>query len=84
MRLFFDFTNEANSLRDYHGVEFQTPQRAKEHADALARHMTKSLRGDWVGWRIEVRNAEGVRFLSMPIGAVGAILSAAAVQPADA
>ena len=45
------------------GDDFLTPQAAIEFAQATAQVLTNSLSGDWVGWSIEVRNAEGKRIL---------------------
>lgn len=67
MRFFFDFSQKNCSLNDYQGVEFLTFQSAREYADAIACHMQNSLRGEWIGWRVDVRNADGVTFFSMPV-----------------
>lgn len=69
MRFFFDYTNKHESLFDYRGDEFTTPQCAMEFAQATAQYLKDSLNGEWAGWSIEVRNAEGQRFCSVPVGA---------------
>jgi hypothetical protein len=67
VRFFFDFSQKNCSLNDYKGVELLTFQSARKYADAIARHMQNSLRGEWIGWRVDVRNADGVAFFSMPV-----------------
>jgi hypothetical protein len=67
IRFFFDYTSKNKSLYDYRGDDFLTPQAAIEFAQATAQVLTNSLSGDWVGWSIEVRNAEGKKFFSLPV-----------------
>jgi hypothetical protein len=67
MRFFFDFTRKDYSLNDYQGVEFSTFRSAKEYSDAITCHMRNSLSGEWTGWRVDVRNADGRKFFSMPV-----------------
>ena len=67
MRFFFDFTGKNQSLNDYQGVEFRTFHSASEYADAVTDHMRNSLGGEWTGWRVDVRNADGMKFSSMPV-----------------
>jgi hypothetical protein len=49
------------------GVEFRTFQGAREYADAITCHLQNSLSGEWIGWRVDVRNADGMKFFSMPV-----------------
>ncbi len=67
-RFFFDYRTKDRSLYDYRGDEFERPESAIEFAQATAQVLTNSLSGDWVGWSIEVRSAEGKRFGSLTIG----------------
>lgn len=67
-RFFFDYRTKDRSLYDYCGDEFVSSQSAMEFAQATAQVLTHSLSGDWVGWSIEVRNAEGKKFFSLPVG----------------
>ena len=67
MRFFFDFTRQNYSLNDYQGLEFHTFQSARDYANAITSQMQNSLRGEWIGWRVDVRNAEGMKFFSMPV-----------------
>jgi uncharacterized protein DUF6894 len=69
MRFFFDYRTNNRSLFDYRGDEFQSPQGAIEYAEAIVQHLKNSLSGDWVGWSVEVRNAEGTKFHSLLVDA---------------
>ncbi len=73
MRFFFDYTTKDQSLYDYRGDEFRSPQGAIEFAETIAQDLKHSLSSDWIGWRIEVRNAEGVKFFSLPVDSAEAI-----------
>jgi hypothetical protein len=65
---FFDFTTTDHSLYDYCGNEFASSQGAIEFAQETASMLKHSLSGDWIGWSVEVRNAEGEKFFSLPVG----------------
>jgi len=66
-RFFFDYTAKEQSLLDYGGHEFRSSQAAMEFAQAIAQDLKHSLSGNWLGWTVEVRNASGVRVLSLPV-----------------
>jgi hypothetical protein len=66
-RFFFDYATQGQSLYDYRGDEFRTPQAAIEFAGAIVEGLKNSLDQKWTGWRIEIRNAEGVKLSSLPI-----------------
>jgi hypothetical protein len=66
-RFFFDYTTKDQSLYDYRGDEFPSPRGAFKFAEEIAQDLKHSLTGDWVGWSIEVRNAEGQKFFSLPV-----------------
>ncbi len=68
MRFFFDYTTTEKTLYDYQGTEFHSFQSAFEFAEAMAQHLRDSLAGEWCSWSIEVRDAEGKKFLSLPVG----------------
>ena len=67
IRFFFDYTSNDRSLYDYRGEDFLSPEAAIEFAQTTAQVLTNSLSGDWVGWSIEVRNADGKKFFSLPV-----------------
>lgn len=73
IRFFFDYTSNDRSLYDYRGEDFLSPEAAIEFAQTTAQVLTNSLSGDWVGWSIEVRNADGKKFLSLPVPSAGPI-----------
>jgi hypothetical protein len=67
MRFFFDYTTKDRRLYDYQGDEFLSSQDAYEFAEATAQSLKNSLKGDWMGWAVEVRNAEGRILFSLPV-----------------
>jgi len=67
IRFFFDYTTKDQSLLDYRGEEFRTPQGAIQFAEAIALDLKHSLAANWFGWSIEVRDADGRRVLSVLI-----------------
>ena len=67
MCFFFDYTSNDRSLYDYRGEYFLSPEAAIDFAQTTAQVLTNSLSGDWVGWSIEVRNADGKKFVSLPV-----------------
>lgn len=69
MRIFFDYRTMDQSLFDYQGEEFRSPEGAIEFAEAIAQDLKNSLSSDWIGWWIEVRNAEGVKLYSVEVDA---------------
>ena len=70
MRVFFDYIKNDESLLDYKGDEFCSPQGAIEFAQELAHYLKHSLTEDWSGWWIEARSVEGLKFWTASIDAV--------------
>jgi hypothetical protein len=70
-RFFFDYTTKEQSLLDYGGHEFRSPQAAIEFAEAIAHDLKHPLTENWLGWSVEVRNAHGMRLHSLPVGSRG-------------
>jgi hypothetical protein len=64
---FFDLTTTDQSMYDYRGDAFSSSQSAIEFAQEAATLLKHSLSNDWTGWSLEVRNAEGKKFFSMPV-----------------
>ncbi len=64
-RFFFDYIAKDQSLFDYSGHEFRTVQSAIEFAHAIAQDLSHNLSNNWIGWSVEVRNAEGKKFFSL-------------------
>jgi len=73
MRFFFDYTTKDQSLYDYQGNEFRNSQDAIEFAGAIAQFLRDSLTGEWNGWSVEVRDAEGRKSFSLPVGSSASI-----------
>ena len=76
-RFFFDYTTNGQSLYDYRGDEFRNPQSAIDFAEAIAQDLKHSLSGDWLGWSVEVRDAEGTKFFSLLVESAGPIAAGA-------
>ncbi len=67
MRFFFDYTTRDQSLRDYQGDEFLSSEDAFDYAEATAQNLKSKLNGDWIGWSVEVRDAEGKKYFLLPV-----------------
>jgi len=67
MRFFFDYTTKDQSLRDYQGDEFLSSRDAFDFAETTAQNLKNNLNGDWIGWSVEVRDAEGTKYYSLPV-----------------
>jgi uncharacterized protein DUF6894 len=67
-RFFFDYATEGQSLHDYRGDEFRDVDAAVEHAAVIAENLF-TLKGEWRGWWIEVRDAEGAKLSTVPVPA---------------
>jgi hypothetical protein len=66
MRFFFDYTRADEALYDYKGDEFLSSKDAFDFAEATAQFLV-TLKGEWRGWCIEVRNDEGRKYFTVPI-----------------
>jgi hypothetical protein len=66
-RYFFDYTTQGRSIYDYRGDSFLNSDGACEFAEVIALDLKHSPNNEWVGWSIEVRNAAGTKFLSLPV-----------------
>jgi Domain of unknown function (DUF6894) len=69
MRFFFDYRTSNRSLLDYRGDDFRNVQGALEYAQAVVQNLNNSLSGDWIGWSVEVWDASGMKFCSLPVDA---------------
>jgi hypothetical protein len=67
MRFFFDYVTDGQTLYDYLGGEFPSPELAFDFAEATTQDLKNSGNGDWKGWSVEVRNAECKKFFSLPV-----------------
>jgi CheY-like chemotaxis protein len=67
MRFFFDYKAERDTIYDFKGEDFRDDQSALEFAEATVHHLKASLKGDWNTYAVEVRDAEGKKYFSLPI-----------------
>lgn len=67
MRFYFDYKTKDNALYDYEGEEFSSTNAAYEFALATMQSLKNSLAGYWKDWLVEVHNAEGTKFFSLPV-----------------
>jgi CheY-like chemotaxis protein len=68
MRFFFDYRAERHSIYDYKGEDFRNSEGAFDFAEATAQLLKASLNGDWIDYAVEVRDAEGKKYFSVPVG----------------
>ena len=67
-RFFFDFTSNDSTLYDYGGEQLLSHDDAYDFALATAEVLRHSQNENWSGWSVNVRDAEGKSFFSLPIG----------------
>ena len=67
MRFFFDYKAKHHSICDYNGEEFKDDHGAFDFAEATVHHLRTSLKDDWNTYSVEVRDAEGKIYFSLPV-----------------
>jgi two-component system, chemotaxis family, chemotaxis protein CheY len=67
MRFFFDYKAKHHSIYDYNGEEFKDDHGAFDFAEATVHHLRTSLKDDWNTYSVEVRDAEGKKYFSLPV-----------------
>jgi hypothetical protein len=67
MRFFIDYKTTDKSLYDYQGEEFMSSNDAFDFAEQTAQSLKNKLDGDWIGWLVEVRDAEGRKYFSFRV-----------------
>lgn len=76
MRFFFDYrAAEQRSIYDYNGNNFRSSEDALDFAQSTAQLLKNSLNGGWIGYCVEVRDAVGKKYFSIPVGAADTTLS---------
>jgi hypothetical protein len=73
MHFFIDYRTKDQSLYDHQGEEFLSTKDAFEFARETARSLKNKLDGSWLGWSVEVRDAQGRKYVSFPVSPGGAI-----------
>ena len=71
MRFYFDYRTKDNALYDYHGEDFSSANAAYEFALATVQSLKNNLVDYWKDWRVEVNDAEGTKFFSLPVNTDG-------------
>jgi hypothetical protein len=66
---FFDRVGRSRAEYDYKGRAFPTPDKALQMAELIALDLELEAEGTWFGWSVDVRNAQGQKFFSIPVGA---------------
>ena len=64
-RYFFDLDTQRQSMYDYKGREFPTPEAAYQLAELIA--LDLAFDGESAGWAVAVRSPEGKRVFSIPV-----------------
>ena len=63
----FDRVGRSRSEYDYKGRACSTPETAREMAELIALDLSIEPEGHWLGWTVEVRDALGQMFFSIPV-----------------
>ena len=66
-RYFFDRVSGSRSEYDYQGRVLPTPEKAFQLAELMALDLGVADGDQWTGWTIDVRNALGKQFFSVPV-----------------
>jgi Domain of unknown function (DUF6894) len=66
---FFDRVGKGRSEYDYKGRAFQSLDKARQMAELIALDLGIEADGAWCGWRVDVLDARGTKFFSIPVGA---------------
>jgi uncharacterized protein DUF6894 len=66
-RYFFDFVGQKRCAYDYNGRDLPTPENAYDLAELIALDLGIEEDDEWTGWSVNVRNAEGREFFSVPV-----------------
>jgi hypothetical protein len=64
-----------NRWYDYQSDEFLSSNDAFDFARKTARSLKNKLDGGWLGWTVEVRDAQGRKYVSFPVGPGDAVVA---------
>ena len=68
-RYFFDRVSRQRSEYDYRGHELPNLEKALQLAELIALDLGLGDGSEWTGWTVDVRNAHGQIFFSIPVRA---------------
>jgi uncharacterized protein DUF6894 len=66
-KYFFDLVGRDHCEYDYRGRVFSAPEKAFRLAELMALDLEMKGEGEWCGWSINVRNAHGRQYFSVPV-----------------
>jgi Domain of unknown function (DUF6894) len=66
-KYFFDLVRQDCSEYDFQGRDFSAPEKAFQLAELMALDLEVRREGEWLGWSIDVRNAHGQQYFSVPV-----------------
>jgi hypothetical protein len=69
MRFFIDYKTKGKSSYDYQEDDFTSSEDAFDFAQESAQSLKNELDGDGIGWSVEVRDAQGRKYLPFQVGA---------------
>jgi hypothetical protein len=64
---FFDLVGQQRKQYDYHGRFFETSEYARQFAELIALDLGIEPDGEWSGWSVQVHDARGQHFFSLPV-----------------
>jgi hypothetical protein len=67
VKYFFDRVGCSRREYDYEGRIFPTPDKARQMAELIALDLGIEPERKWFGWTVDVRNAQGQKFFSVPV-----------------
>jgi hypothetical protein len=66
-RYFFDVVSQSRAEYDYSGLEFPSPEKARQLAELMALDLQVCPQGDWDASTVSVRDCLGQLFFSMRV-----------------
>jgi hypothetical protein len=66
-KYFFDLVGPHCCEYDYKGAFFSAPEQALPYAELLALDLEIDMDGQWSGWTVQVCDAQGHEFCSVPV-----------------
>ena len=66
-KYFFDIISQHRRQFDYQGRTLAGPEQARSYAELLALDLEMNVDGQWSGWAVDVRDARGRQFCSVPV-----------------